>query len=620
MCGIIGQLAFGEFNEEKEKVRQESMIFLGSELLQMTQERGKDATGVSLLLDDGNYYGLKMGITALDFISRYGKNDKEYGGFVKVWRKSKKVGKVFLGHCRNTTKGCSLDNLNNHPIIVDEVIGVHNGTVQNDSIVFRKLGRKRIGAVDSEAIFALLHHFTKNGTEPLTTEILKEVTAKLTGTYAVLSYSGNNPYQACAFRDRKPIEMALIRPLKLLLCASEKRFIETAVFRYNKYINLYITTAEFPTLKDEDVVYKTLQDDSGVVFDLRTEVTKNTEITELYNWEKMPRVKEWSTEHSYNDNRKYGVASVNNSNAAGVKKTTTTDDDKDDDTPSYSEDKKGGKARIWMSSLKGYVPEGSDELKNMKKLGNVEVDIDAGKTKEITKPSEKTSTNDKTANGKFALETVGATVIDKDSDTDVSPQIKEIEVKKKYGVEQEPLTGDATVTTSNASSVEIDASVDPEAIEASEEIAKQMEQYETMDEVIVDLEIKDVTTLQQIPIVSLVNRIHKFVLKKGAYLGYLRRKKEKGATPKDTSLNKKKTAAEDNVRAMKAIAIMLLRILKVTSKKIDNDVINKIVAEALENREEISKEKIDKLFTEGDSRNYEVIREIKKAVAEKENR
>ena len=65
MCGVIGVLAYGDFNEKKdERVRQESMIYLTSELLQLTQSRGKDATGIATMFSDCDYMGLKMGISA----------------------------------------------------------------------------------------------------------------------------------------------------------------------------------------------------------------------------------------------------------------------------------------------------------------------------------------------------------------------------------------------------------------------------------------------------------------------------------------------------------------------------------------------------------------------------
>lgn len=616
MCGIIGQLAFGSLSEELEKVRQESMIFLGSELLQMTQERGKDATGVCLLLDDGNYYGLKMGIPAIDFISRYGKNDKEYGGFIKVWRKSKKFGKVFLGHCRATTRGCSLDNQNNHPIQVGYIHGVHNGTIQNDDAIFKKLDCERSGAVDSEAIFRLLHHYTKNGTEPFTTDIMKETVEKLAGTYSVLAFSGNNPYQVCGFRDRKPFEMALIKPLKLLLVTSEKKFIETAVYRYNKYINLYITAAKFPTLKSRDVEYKTLQDDSAIVFDLRTEVNKNTEIAELYNWDKMPRVRVWGhgTGNSYTtqpkNHRQYGASSVKGgANAAGVKSIINRTKGKKEETANTGDDKESG-ARIWMSAIKGYVPEDSEEAKAMKLVGNVEIHIDKGTTNQLSK-IEPTPTGAPV--GKFALESVGATAIEDSTYIDKIPSIEQIKTPRKETVDN--IEGEIPDMTS----VEIDASVDTEAIEASNEETKRLEQYEEISEVIADLEIKDVETLEQIPLVSLANRIQKFVLKRGVYKGYLRRKNEEIGTADRVTLSKKKLAAEENVRTMKVIVKMLLRIIKSTGY-INNHILEQVVTETLQKKEEVSKTGIDKLFTAGDHREHDIIRRMKEMVAGKEDR
>jgi len=635
MCGIIGQLAFGEFSDEMEKVRQESMIFLGSELLQMTQDRGKDATGACLLFDDGNFHGLKMGIPAIEFISRYGKTDKEYGGFIKVWRKSKKKGKIFLGHCRATTRGCSLDNKNNHPVIVDEVIGVHNGTIQNDDIIFEKLGCERIGAVDSEAIFRLLHHYTKNGTEPFTTDIMKETVKRLTGSFAVLAFSGNNPYQICGFRDRKPLEMALIKPLKLVVCASDKKFIETSVFRYNKMINLYITGPDFPTLKSNDVVYKTLQDDSAVIFDLRTEINKDTDLEDLYNWEKMPRTKEWTTASSaacgYNTQSQFNNRSSNvnkgMANAAGVKTTLVKDDDNDDDEqPNHKNSDAGSsdgkcQARIWMSALKGYVPEDSEEAKVMKKLGNVEVDIDKGTSNEIDIPK-KNDKQDQIADGKFALEEVGAEAIDKDAKIKPAPVIKILDRPKKGNAGSEPSDDDNEVIEGevfDTTAIEADSLADAEAIEAAEEETKRLEQYENIDEIIADLEIKDTDTLEQIPTVSLVNRINKFIMREGVYRGYLRRKKEETDAADRVALSKKKQEAETNIRSMKAVVRMLLGIIQQMGY-VNNNVIEKVVAEALSKREEVSKEKMDNLFTEGDKKIYHLINRVREVVAEKEDR
>jgi glutamine phosphoribosylpyrophosphate amidotransferase len=66
-----------------------------------------------------------------------------------------------LLHVRDFTKGRPSLMANNHPIRHGSVIGVHNGKITNDEQVFRRLGTDRAEpgmTVDSEAIFAALHH------------------------------------------------------------------------------------------------------------------------------------------------------------------------------------------------------------------------------------------------------------------------------------------------------------------------------------------------------------------------------------------------------------------------------------------------------------------------------
>lgn len=618
MCGIVGQLAFGELDKKAEKMRQESMIFLGSELLQMTQERGKDATGVTLLLDDGNYIGLKMGIPSIEFISRFGKTNKEYGGFIKIWRKTNKIGKVFLGHCRQTTRGSSLDNDNNHPIKVGEIIGVHNGTVQNDDTIFEKLNCDRTGSVDSEAIFRLLHHYTKNGTEPFTINIMTETIQRLAGTFAVLAFSGNNPYQVCAFRDRRPIEMALIKPLKLVVCASEKKFIETSIYRYNKYINLYMLETGFPTITKSDIEFKMLIDDSAAIFDLRTEINRNTEIQELYDWEKIPRTRVWGqgTSNNYIQTK---TNTVNTNPFSNEKKNHTSNPPTKDSTSAKGESagfvpaEKGEKeakpaaGRIWIRAINGYAAENSPEVNTAKEVGSVEINITTSQTNELPLPQE---------NKKFALESKDKG-IEKDDTKPQSAKIKELNIEPSAQDDHQI----SAINLQNVKTVEVDASVDAHALEIAEEAAKDVQQYESEEEVLTDLEIRDSETLKKIPITSLVNRIQKFIFKKGIYKGYLLRKAEKDTTKDNSSEigQKKKESAEKNIRVLKTAIKILLRTLTFTGY-VNNHALSKAVAQTLGNGEEISSSTLDKLFTIGDERNFKFITRMKDIINEKKRR
>jgi len=139
MCGIVGAATLGKTSKKQEEIRRESMIFLTTELLQLTQPRGSDATGISVLFGDGNYYGLKEGIPSTEFISKFGGAKTDYSGILKLCRKYEHPVKIFLGHCRKISVGTATDNANNHPVKVGDIVGIHNGTLTNHDVIFDKL-------------------------------------------------------------------------------------------------------------------------------------------------------------------------------------------------------------------------------------------------------------------------------------------------------------------------------------------------------------------------------------------------------------------------------------------------------------------------------------------------
>ncbi len=445
MCGLVGALACGEFQEKRlEKIRQESMIFLTTELLTLTQNRGKDATGVATMFADCDYMGLKMGISAQEFIARFGDTEEDYEGYLKIWRKKARPAKISIGHCRKPSTGGASgpeNNKNNHPIKIGDIVGVHNGTLTNHEKIFTNLGCKRDGNVDSEAIFRLLHHYTNNGTEPFTTQALQETCKRISGSYAVMAFSGNNPFQMAAFRDSRPLEIAVIRPMKLVLIASEKDFLKTAIFRYNKMANLYQTgIMKFIPLKKGDVEVESLADDSLYLFDVRKEITADTKIKDLYITEKIPRTdKIWVT-------NKTGVTVTTHHNSSawnvangchyhgGVKKTevtatnvpstvvskqvgqqsTTPTTPTTTSTENTKPDQKG--CMVWNRT--SYQYESVAKVDETKKHGNVEIDCEsgevidiktqniiiAGEEKEVKKSSSTTDTSGGKANPDFSLE------------------------------------------------------------------------------------------------------------------------------------------------------------------------------------------------------------------------
>ena len=292
MCGIVIGLTFGKLSEEDEKIRQEMLRFMTTELLLLTEPRGKDATGASVLFDDGRYVGLKRGERVSDFLSVFGRSPEYYGGFLKIWKKHPSPARIFLGHCRAGTGGAKEDNNNNHPIKIGNLIGIHNGVVRNEEEIFKNLGCGRDGQVDSEAIFRMFDHFTNGGKEPFTIDMIQDVVDRMDSEHTVCLFNADNPYQVPVFRDGRPCEFVFIKEYGLLFIISDLAFWGTMRFRYERAANYY--ESNLPPLFKCTIEKKELPDDACMIFDLTTEIGKDTTINDLGEYSKILRTnKKW---------------------------------------------------------------------------------------------------------------------------------------------------------------------------------------------------------------------------------------------------------------------------------------------------------------------------------------
>ena len=607
MCGIVGALVFDTFEKKSsEKIRTEANIFVTTQLLQATVERGKDATGVSMLWSDGNYTGLKMGIPSPDFIARFGDTEKDFEGILKLWREYPKLMKIFVGHCRKSSVGNSYDNKNNHPIQVGDTILAHNGTLSNHEKIFDKLDSTRIGDVDSEAIGHLLQHYSEGGTIPYSTDMIKEIARRLSGTYAVMAMSGNNPFQAVTFRDGRPMEMVLVRPLKTVYIASEKKFLENVLFEYNKMAKLFAANVKFPYLKQADVEFKTLIDDSCAVWDLTVPVTDETEIADLFDWEKTPlRVdKIWgstttTTNNLYN-NRNFNTGGGNKKKSstttevnASQKKTTGNIVDKDSD------------GLVWSKAMNKYKTQ--KDIEKTKDFGAVMVDVEKG---EVI-----------LANGKDIPEIDELKEVGKNAVENLitgAAEVKELAIKRVGDITDNLEDKDEKKITSPlpADTVVVDMSIDAEALKKAEEfVDKGLQKYENDDEVVADLEVSDAAVLRPLPIFALANRIKKFVFKRGFMTGYVARKKEdaivKPSLEKaDSVATDKLDSAEKKIRAMKLVIKVLVSALmyrlKGNSIAAVTDLVKTSVGDCTSKKADVSL-----AFSVGDLKNMPILVDIK---------
>ena len=546
MCGIVGVMSFGDLEDNKtERIRQEAMIFLATELLQLTQTRGKDATGVANLFSDGNFFGLKMGIPSLDFIARFGEKETDYDGFLKVWRdnfsKRKKPVKTFIGHCRKTSIGMANDNMNNHPVAVGDIVGVHNGTLSNHDHIFKMLKCDRNGEVDSEAIVRLIHHLTKKGSDPFSLDVLRETCNRLHGTYSCIMLNGNSPNQVATFRDSRPAEIAIIKPLGIGLIASDVDFLRNALFRYQKMAKLYATSVKFPSLSKTDVIMKALVDDHAYIWDLSAQITKKTEIVDLCVSERIARTdKLWSGKKDNatftrypNQNQNWANRNKKKANAVGSNTSKKAEVDAkpatgDKGTTSSSEEDSGKEpkpsARIWNKKVGGY--ERKEGIENTKKIGAVE--IDTGINGSITSImgenvnailNKTTSGEGKKKDDLIPLEVV----FEKDINSLIGDPVKIIDLP--FPLELGETSTKINESNMNGEITTLDLKTDPEAMKKATEMATSLSKFENDDEVIAALDANP-ETIKEAPLYAIANRIIKRTFEEVFAWGYVTRKNE----------------------------------------------------------------------------------------------
>ena len=661
MCGIVGLMANGEFETKKEeKIRQEAMIFLVTELLQLTMARGKDATGLATGFADGDFMGLKMGVSAQEFVSRFGGKETDYDGYLNIWRKKSSPAKLVIGHCRkpSTTVGAGTeDNANNHPIKVGDILGIHNGTLTNHDKIFQNLKCGRDSKVDSEAIFRLLHHLTDSGNEPFSQELLLETCRRLSGNYSVLTFNGGNPYQMAGFRDGRPMVFGLIKPLKLLMVASELDYLKIAVTRYNKMSYLYMSGAnKFPPLKKGDVEFANTEDDSIFLFDITRDITPESTIAGLHTTVKVPRTnKIWSGKANtttgtagttgYNRNRnvaggagaKKTEVNANRPATGGSQASTQTGTSVGQNTAGGSKAHRLGMAWNRVSNMFEDVT-GAKKTRN--DHGAVVIDVDAGVCTQVTNPNkvlvsgEKKDRTPTSSNGNqhtmqksgslkgFEIRKTSVPVDDLMGDP---TKITVVEVADPT-VNTSRSSGNGGATTGSGANViyavhkggkmtvpSTELSTDGRALEKALEATEDVPNFSTDTELADAIDVTDIAAMNTMPRYSLANRIKRFFYKNGWYDGFLAGRK--GMTEVQTTTNSvdkyartmlqrvrsRARKSQETIRAMKVLTLMFSEVLEEGSVE-SRDKLTKAVYDAYMAGKELKPDVLEKVFRQGDKR------------------
>lgn len=166
MCGIFGvvgkNLSKSTFQEYTDS------------LFKLTEPRGRQATGISISANN-QLTAFKRPLTASRVISSV-----EYRKFLNSSLPNDFKGNVSaIGHCRLVTDGSELKNFHNQPIILQKLVGVHNGVINNFERIRDRESLQVEGVGDSEVLFRYLEKKMQAGKNPVAA--LQEIHSEIRG-------------------------------------------------------------------------------------------------------------------------------------------------------------------------------------------------------------------------------------------------------------------------------------------------------------------------------------------------------------------------------------------------------------------------------------------------------
>jgi glutamine---fructose-6-phosphate transaminase (isomerizing) len=232
LCGIFGILI-----GENLKLSPKELEQIVNNMFRLSESRGKEASGLAIRFKD-SVYVLKEPITS----SRLIQTSKYKELFHKTLKTEAYVGSqlqaplLFLGHSRLQTNGLSEINTNNQPVVKDGAIGVHNGIIVNDEILWELFPNlKKKYEVDTEVFLSFLQMFRAQGKS--ITEAVRLVFDKIEGSasVAVQFDDANNLLLAT---NTGSLYLNLSVNKKILVFASEKYILQQVL--KNKFLrNLF---------------------------------------------------------------------------------------------------------------------------------------------------------------------------------------------------------------------------------------------------------------------------------------------------------------------------------------------------------------------------------------------
>jgi hypothetical protein len=364
MCGIVGAFPLNKVDLEiDDKLRRQLILYLHNEVLFETIARGKDSTGMAISYGlpeepetsvENFWMVLKQPVDTVEFFLNDGESSKYHGQteeanterLMDVASLIQRPLNHIIGHTRAKTVGSEFNPLNNHPIIVNDIIGIHNGGCKNYKKIYEKHNKMTpMGEVDSEAIIQLIAEHAEG--RALDESDIKYVTERIVGPRAVIAYNRDHPEKIIYFHDKdRPLELAYIEELGLAIICSDRKFFNTAM---HVYARARLTVKrDLPALS---VQWRHVPTDKGGVIDVTDAYEGDWEADDLFPLVECADVlDEYDTDVHVSQFKKRGS---HNSNVAGNKQVSTPNKKKDVPRAEVTDVTKYGYAKDTVQSQQG---------------------------------------------------------------------------------------------------------------------------------------------------------------------------------------------------------------------------------------------------------------------------
>ncbi len=177
MCGIFGLIV-----KPQAKIPSTNIKGIIKRIAILSESRGKDSSGIAFRNKIDQKIHIIKGDIPIHELLQTNEYEKELSSAVLAFEQGK--GFSAFGHARLVTNGSQLQEVNNQPVIKDDIIVIHNGIIVNaDELWLKHDTLHREYSIDTEIIPAVLRSELKKDSDILS--CLNKTFLEIQGTFSI---------------------------------------------------------------------------------------------------------------------------------------------------------------------------------------------------------------------------------------------------------------------------------------------------------------------------------------------------------------------------------------------------------------------------------------------------